>query len=199
MHSKVVVFTLVLAMSACASARIPVLNPNVPDNLKPGANESLAIAVAAEGVQIYECRPAKQQTGGYEWAFVAPEAALFDANGKQIGKHYAGPHWEAADGSKIVGSVKQQAQAPRATAIPWLLLAAKSDGAPGSFSRITSVQRVNTVGGVAPETGCSESAVGTVARVPYAADYYFFADRNEATTQLKSNANSAVERSGTYY
>jgi hypothetical protein len=77
----------------------------VPDNLKPGAKESLALVVPAKGVQIYECRAS-------QWVFVAPEAELFDAAGKTIGKHYAGPHWESADGSKVVGAVKQRADAP---------------------------------------------------------------------------------------
>ena len=59
-------------------------------------------------------------------------------------------------------------------AIPWLLLAAKSVGSEGSFSKVTSVQRVNTVGGLAPKAGCSQAAVGTPARIGYTADYYFF-------------------------
>jgi uncharacterized protein DUF3455 len=105
---------------------------------------------------------------------VAPEAELFDVRGNRIGRHYGGPHWEAADGSKILGTVKERADAPAANAIPWLLLGAKSVGPQGSFSKVTSVQRVNTVGGVAPGTGCSQAAAGTPARVPYTADYYFF-------------------------
>ena len=75
----------------------------------------------------------------------------------RIGRHYAGPHWEALDGSKIAGTVKERADAPLADAIPWLLLTAKSVGPEGSFSKVTSIQRVNTVGGVAPTTGCSEA------------------------------------------
>jgi hypothetical protein len=145
-----------------------------PDKLKPGANEALAMMVPAKGVQIYECRARKDQVGGYEWAFVAPEADLFDARGNRIGRHYAGPHWEATDGSKVVGTVKEQVDAPVADAIPWLLLAAKSVGSEGSFSKVTSIQRVNTVGGVAPTGGCSQSSAGTSARINYAADYYFF-------------------------
>ena len=60
-------------------------------------------------------------------------------------------------------------------AIPWLLLAAKSVGSAGSFSKVTSIQRVSTVGGVAPAAGCSQAAAGTPARINYTADYYFFA------------------------
>ena len=172
--SKVTVFLLVLLVAGCASPRPPRSMVQVPDKLKPSANESLAMILPAKGVQIYECRARKDQAGGYEWAFVAPEADLFDAGGYRIGQHYAGPHWEATDGSKILGAVKERADAPAADAIPWLLLTAKSVGSEGSFSKVTSIQRVSTVGGVAPKAGCSQAAAGTPARINYTADYYFF-------------------------
>src|SRR5262245_1190196 len=136
----------VVLAAGCATTQ-PLVQ--VPDNLKPGAGESLAQVVPAKGVQIYECRAKKDQSG-HEWVFVAPDAELFDANGKTIGRHYAGPHWEAADGSKVIGAVKSRADALEAGAIPWLLLSAKSVGPNGSFSKVTSIQRVDTVGGVAP-------------------------------------------------
>jgi hypothetical protein len=142
----------------------------VPEALKPGANEVLAFVVPAKGQQIYECRMGK--AGALEWAFVAPEADLFDQGGKRIGRHYAGPHWEAADGSRIVGAVKQRADSPAAGNIPWLLLEAKSVGGEGAFSKVTSIQRVATVGGLAPERPCAEA--GDKGRVNYTADYYFF-------------------------
>src|SRR5882672_9573723 len=116
----------------------------------------------------------KDQAGGYEWAFVAPEADLFDVRGNRIGRHYGGPHWESADGSKVLGALKERADAPAADAIPWLLLGAKSVGSQGSFSSVTSIQRVNTVGGSAPKAGCSQATAGTPARIDYTADYYFF-------------------------
>src|SRR5207302_8125592 len=161
----------------CAVPPPPSPTVEVPDRLNPGANESLAMIVSAKGVQIYECRARRDQAGGYEWAFVAPAADLFDAGGNRIGRHYAGPHWESVDGSKILGTVKERADAPVADAIPWLLLAAKSVGSEGSFSKVTSIQRVSTVGGVAPKAGCSHAAVGTPARTNYTADYYFFTAR----------------------
>lgn len=40
-----------------------------------------------------------------------------------------------------------RADAPSAAAIPWLLLSTASDGPPGAFSEVTSIQRVNTSGG----------------------------------------------------
>ena len=118
-----------------------------------------------------ERRIRSRHTNGPSWR---PEAELFDAHGKRIGRHYAGPHWEATDGSKILGTVKERAEAPVPDAIPWLLLAAKSVGPEGSFSKVTSIQRVNTVGGVAPKAGCTQAQAGTAARIDYTADYYFF-------------------------
>src|SRR5207245_8699331 len=97
--------------------------------------------VAARGVQIYECRVKKDSPQATEWAFVAPEAELWDAQGKRVGKHYAGPHWEHVDGSKVFGTVKARADAPMAGAIPWLLLKTKSVGPDGAYAKVTSIQR----------------------------------------------------------
>src|SRR5499426_3490941 len=141
---------LVLFSGYAAASEPMTPSPSVAQRLKVGAEESLAMIVPAKGVQIYECRASQVQGAGYEWAFVAPEADLFDTSGMKIGRHYAGPSWEASDGSKIVGTVKASTDAPQADAIPWLLLVTKSVGPQGSFSKITSIQRVNTVGGVAP-------------------------------------------------
>src|SRR3982751_2559451 len=121
------------ALAACTTA--PTLA--VPDGLNPAAGESLAMIVAAKGVQIYECRAG-------QWAFVAPEAELFDTHGMKIGSHYAGPHWEAFDGSKVIAKVKTRSDAPAAGAIPWLLLEAHSVGKDGRLSAVSSIRRVNT-------------------------------------------------------
>jgi hypothetical protein len=141
-----------------------------PANLVP-EGETARFTYAAVGVQIYEC---KLVDGKAAWAFVAPEADLFDASGKRIGKHYAGPSWESDDGSKIVGSLKARADAPRPGAIPHLLITTKADAKPGVFAAVSSLQRINTLGGVAPSTPCTASDVGKQARVYYSADYQYF-------------------------
>jgi hypothetical protein len=172
--------TLLAGLAACASAPAPSTTPApaIPPALQPAAGQTLLKVVAARGVQIYECRAKKDAAGaataGTEWAFVAPEAELLDASGQVVGKHYAGPHWEAKDGSKIKGAVKARADAPQAGAIPWLLLATESDGPAGAYARVTSIQRVNTVGGAAPTTPCGAAELGQQARVPYTADYRLF-------------------------
>jgi hypothetical protein len=180
---------------------MPNLAPTVqvPDKIKGAANESLVIIVAAKGIQIYECRASKD-AGNADWVFVAPEADLFDTSGTKIGKHYAGPRWESLDGSTIEGTLRERSDAPRADSIPWVLLTAKSVGPEGSFSKVTSVQRVSTVGGTAPKTGCSSASVGQVARMAYTADYYFLAARARS-----SSSNAALVRGpegspiGVYY
>ena len=166
---------LAVLLAGCAAAA-QASNPeaSVAQKLKVGADESLAMVVSANGVQIYECRVAKGMSSAYEWAFVGPEADLFDTRGMKIGRHYAGPSWESSDGSKIVGSVIASAAAPDAVAIPWLLLGAKSVGPAGTFSQVSTVRRVHTRGGMAPVSGCFAATAGTVKRSPYTADYYFF-------------------------
>ena len=166
-HFRAGSFLAVLLAGCAAAAQASNPEASVAQKLKVGADESLAMIAAAKGVQIYECRAG-------EWAFVAPEAELFDASGKPIGRHYAGPSWEAVDGSKIVGSVTASAAAPDAVAIPWLLLGAKSVGPAGTFSQVSTVRRVHTRGGMAPVSGCFAATAGTVERSPYTADYYFF-------------------------
>lgn len=172
MKRPIAIVCLPVVFAACASQPA---TPPVPDSLKPSAGESLAAVVGARGVQVYECRAKKDNPSAVEWAFVAPESQLFDAHGRSIGKHYAGPHWENLDGSKIVGALKARADAPQAGAIPWLLLETRSVGTAGAFSKVTSIQRIATVGGTAPASGCSAQQIGQQARVAYTADYLMFA------------------------
>jgi len=159
-----------LVLAACANTpEVPV-----PQAIAPAANEALAMVVPARGVQIYKC--AAKGTN-HEWAFVAPDAELFDTKGRLIGRHGAGPYWEALDGSRVSASLKARADAPDKRDIPWLLLAARNTGSAGSFSAVTSIQRVNTVGGTAPANGCDATSIGREARVHYTADYRLFTQR----------------------
>ncbi|HEX2541334.1 MAG TPA: DUF3455 domain-containing protein [Caldimonas sp.] len=164
----VLLSTLAVALAACAS-------PGVPDALRPDPAESLALVLSAEGVQVYECRPGHEPSAG--WTFVAPEAELFE-RGRPVGRHGAGPFWQLADGSRIVGTPKQRAEAPDPRAIPWLLLGARSTGAKGVLSGVTSVQRIHTAGGTAPSSGCDAASAGSTTRVPYVAQYRFFKVRH---------------------
>ena len=107
----------------------------------------------------------------------APEADLFDAQELKIGRHYGGPTWESADGSKIVGEMKAREPSPDVNAIPWLLLTAKTHEGQGVMSLITSIQRLETAGGKAPAGGADQSTADQELRVPYTAVYYFYAPK----------------------
>ena len=167
-------FALIACVIAGGCASTP--STEVPEALKAPPGEKQAMTLSASGVQVYQCRAKAGAPGEYEWGFVAPEAQLTDAHGKPAGKHYAGPHWEAPDGSKVIGTVKQRMDAPAYKAIPWLLLTTASDGPDGAFSKVTSIQRINTQGGVAPQS-CAKDEEGYRERVPYTADYVFYVAR----------------------
>jgi hypothetical protein len=166
---------LPLLLAACTTPK-PDAQPaalRLPEPLAVGPNETLVATLAARGVQVYECRAGSGGVGASAaWAFVAPDAALFDADGRRAGHHGAGPYWQALDGSRIEAKPTARADAPVAGAIPWLLLQATRAGGAGRFAHIASVRRVHTSGGLAPAGSC---LIGTQVRVPYTADYLFYA------------------------
>ena len=166
-------FASIFPVAAVAALAACVSRPTIPEALNPGPNEMLAMIVPAKGVQIYECR-ARKDADVFEWAFVAPDAELFDARGNRIGHHGAGPFWEANDGSRVVGTVKARADAPATGSVPWLLLSTRGTGPAGSFSKVSSIQRVDTSGGVAPSSPCTPQLAGRQARVHYVATYRLF-------------------------
>jgi hypothetical protein len=164
---------LIGLLAGHASAGAAAAN-TVPETLKVPAGQELVIAARGVGVQIYECIASKDDPSHFSWSLKAPEANLLDKSGKPLGKHYAGPTWEAHDGSKVVGEVVAKADAPDGTAIPWLLLRAKSTSGTGVFSAVASIQRLRTVGGRAPASGCGPSQSGKETRVSYSAEYRFY-------------------------
>jgi hypothetical protein len=161
-------------LSAGAEPSERISPPETPDSIRAPATDSLSFAANAKGVQIYECRAKKDDPTKFEWVFKAPEADLFDAQGKKMGRHYGGPTWKSIDGSKVVGEVKGKADAKDPTGVPWLLLSAKAHGGIGVFAGVTTIQRVNTVGGKAPVSGCDQTKAGKELRIPYTAVYYFY-------------------------
>ena len=131
----------------------------------------LAFFHDALGVQIYSCQSTPQ---GFAFTFVAPEADLFDRRGNVVIKHFGGPTWQSvADGSAVVATlVAKFTDDPNS--IAELLLIASAHQGTGIMDDITFVQRLETVGGLAPTTGCDADHIGEVVRVPYTATYFFY-------------------------
>ncbi len=139
----------------------------VPDAIAvPG--EVLVTTLHAAGAQVYECKA--DAAGKLVWQFREPIATLFMA-GKTVGRHYAGPNWEMTDGSAVRGKVAAQSPGATPDDIPLLRLEATSWRSAGQLSNISTVQRLNTQGGVV--TAACDS-VGTYLSVPYTADYAFY-------------------------
>lgn len=160
---KKAALTLLFLSGALVSA--PAQTP-LPDAIAaPG--EKIVLTLHAEGAQVYECKA--DASGKLAWVFREPIATLL-LDGKTVGRHYAGPNWEHSDGSAIVG--KAAGNAPGATDkdIPWLKLEVISQRGSGVLTGITTVQRINTVGGK-PQGTCDKA--GAFQSVAYSADYVF--------------------------
>lgn len=162
-----------IGMLLAAQGQRPA-RPEVPESLKAPAGEEVILAAHATGVQIYICQAGADQK--FAWVFKAPEAELTDSTGKKIVLHSAGPTWKHVDGSEVTGKVIAKQDAPKPEAIPWLLLAAARHSGEGILSRVTSIQRIHTEGGLPPSANtCDASGNGQESRSAYSADYYFYA------------------------
>jgi hypothetical protein len=155
--------TLAGGLLVVALTKLPSAAQSTDGIMAPG--EKLVATVHAEGAQVYECKAGV--SGALTWQFREPVATLVE-NGVTVGRHYAGPSWELADGSVIVAKAVGRASGAGPKDIPHLKLEVTSRRGTGRLSEISTVQRLNTRGGVAE--GACEGA-GTLLSVPYSADY----------------------------
>ena len=146
-----------VATEAAAQMPAPIAAPG----------ETGIVTLHAEGAQVYDCKAGAD--GKLAWAFREPIATLL-LDGKTVGRHYAGPTWEHIDSSAVVGKAVVNAPAETASDIPWLKLTVISGRGTGILSGVTTVQRINTIGGKL-EGECNKA--GTFSNAPYSADYVF--------------------------
>src|SRR5215475_10718485 len=154
--------SLLLALSGGAMADDKSLPAAVA---APG--ETMVLSVHAVGLQLYECKPGAD--GKLVWTFTAPQATL-TADGKVVGKHGAGPSWELLDGSGITANAVSNVPGATENDIPWLKLEVTSHKGTGQLDGVTTVQRINTKGGVLK--GACDRDDGHEG-MPYVADYVF--------------------------
>ncbi|HEY1470775.1 MAG TPA: DUF3455 domain-containing protein [Candidatus Acidoferrum sp.] len=158
---------ILLLSSACAAQQ-------VPPQLQPPADQHLVLQVHAKGDQVYICQEGATE---FAWALKAPDAQLFDKDGNPFGKHSIGPTWEASDGSRVKGKAVATVPSPDPDSIPWLLVDVVSHDGNGVLSHVTKIQRLHTKGGKAPASGCDAAHTGQEVRIPYSADYFFYAPK----------------------
>jgi hypothetical protein len=159
--------TLRLSILALSILPLPVAAAETPAAIAaPG--EALVATVQAAGAQVYECR--LDAAGKLAWQFREPIATLM-VEGKTIGRHYAGPTWEMSDGSAVDAKASGRAPGASANDIPLLKLDVAARRGNGQLAGVTTIQRINTKGGVA---GGECSSYGALLSVPYTADYAFY-------------------------
>jgi hypothetical protein len=157
----------VCSVLLCALSAVPAgADVAVPDALAVANDMQLVLSTHAEGTQVYVCSPESA------WTLKGPDAVLFDAQGNQIGKHYAGPSWELSDGSLVTGEAVAKDAGPDTGAVPWLLVKIKTNSGKGLLAKAGMAQRIETKGGQAPKETCKP---GDETRSAYSATYRFFA------------------------
>ena len=157
------VLALLLLSGMLSSVRAET---TLPDAIAaPG--ETTVLTLHAEGAQVYECKAGSD--GKLAWAFREPIATLL-LDGKTVGRHYTGPNWEHIDSSAVVGKAVGNAPGATPNDIPWLKLTVTSGRGTGILSGVTTVQRINTVGGKL-EGACDKPS--SYRNAPYSADYVF--------------------------
>jgi hypothetical protein len=162
--SKTTAIAMLMLLGSLVSA--PAAETPLPDAIAaPG--ESVVLSVHAEGAQVYDCKAGAD--GKLAWAFREPIATLM-ADGKTVGRHYAGPNWEHVDGSAVTGKAAGSVPGATPSDIPWLKLEVISRRGSGILSGATTVQRINTHGGKL-DGACDQA--GATHSAPYSADYVF--------------------------
>jgi hypothetical protein len=178
---------LMLALPQTAHAQT-VTPPPVPTDIQvPAGNEAFLLGRGV-GTQNYICVPSPS-IGHVDWALFTPQATLFSDLGEQLTTHFSSPNpdepgivrvtWEDSRDTSTVWAQATGIATVSPTAIPWvrLQIVGRAVGPTGgnTLFATTFIQRVNTVGGVAPPTGCNRPTdIGHKAFVPYTADYFFF-------------------------
>jgi hypothetical protein len=166
--------SLVLLIFVAQVFPFPLSAQDIPKAVQVPDGEKLFLQVHATGDQIYTC---KGEAAQFTWTLKAPDAQLFDKDGKPFGKHFAGPSWEADDGSRVTGKAAANVPSPDTDSIPWLRVNVVGHEGNGILSRATTIQRLNTKGGKAPAAGCDAPHANQEIRVPYSADYLFFTQK----------------------
>ena len=169
-----------------------VTPPSVPPGLEVDVPNEAFLLGRGKGTQNYICQPTGSPStalGHVAWTLFTPEDTLFTDQGEQLITHFASPNpdegsivrvtWEDSRDTSTVWARAIAAATVKPNAIPWVLLKVVGArvGPTGGDTLFTTtfLQRVNTEGGLAPETGCDRlTDVGHKAFIPYTADYFFY-------------------------
>ena len=197
------VLAAAVAVPKAAHANV-ITVPPVPPAVRVDAPNEVFLVGHAQGTQNYVCLPSGS---GVAFVLFTPEATLFNDDGdKALITHFFSPNpdekntnpaltaigpiratWQGSKDSSTVGAAASGSSTDAAfvapNSVPWVKLTAVGWGfGPDGgdlLSHVTFVQRLNTLGGVAPSTGCATTTdIGHLAFMPYTADYFFYTAPN---------------------
>jgi hypothetical protein len=140
--------------------------------IKAPSDLEAVLQLSARGVQVFRC---EKRESGFVWVFRQPDAELFDPSGRAVGRHGSSFSFENIDGSRLVSTIAAYDDAPNPADLRWLLLTTRSYGK-GAFDAVTYVQRINTRGGMPPES-CQSTQANQLLRVDFSAEFVFYRAR----------------------
>jgi hypothetical protein len=207
-----------LMLGGCATPRKPppTANDALPVALRASQDEVLQEIMTTHGDETYICRrtalpsdpltrfgaPSAASTtgtvGGVRtdhtqllWDPFGSEATLVDAGGQSVGTVAPGHYFLSYDGSYVKTTTVAESQVG-ANALTWARYDAGYVAAPrpgnGRFSNISSIQRIDTSGGLPPQPTCEIE--GSRLLVPYAATYMFY--RAKGVAPIASSTTPAA-------
>ncbi|SFU23659.1 Protein of unknown function [Paraburkholderia aspalathi] len=194
-----------LALAGCATPPKPpppTADESLPVALRANQDEVLQEVITTHGDETYICRrikagpvalpdtiPGVARDGTQLlWDPLGSEATLVDAAGQSVGTVAPGRYFLSYDGSYVIGNVAAESQVG-ANALTWARYTARFVAAPrpgeGRFADVSSIQRIDTTGGVPPQPSCELE--GAHLLVPYGATYMFYRAKGRAPVALSAN------------
>jgi hypothetical protein len=169
------VFALLGFAALPALSAVPVPS-GLASRLLAGPDEEPVFMLSARGTNLFQCKARVEDPNTHAWYFVAPEAILYEGT-RPAGTHRAVGQFESDSDRTSVFGMLRATQHGGADNLPWAAMRAAPTGDSGMFGGVTTIQRVNTAGGVAPAEGCTAANAGNETRVNFSADYYFYKRR----------------------
>lgn len=207
-----------LTLGGCATPPKPppTANEALPVPLRASQDEVLQEVMTTHGDETYICRRtplaadapsvaravASPTSSGLRsdptqllWAPFGSEATLVDASGESVGTVAPGHYFLSYDGSYVKATTTAESQVG-ANVLTWARYTASYDAGPrpgtGRFSNVSSIQRIDTSGGLPPQAGCELE--GSRLLVPYGATYMFY--RAKGVAPIASSTALGKPRSG---
>ena len=166
-----VIFSLLFFALLAAVADAAPTDDNFPAEFSLPVGHHALFSAPASGDEVFQC---VATSAGYAWQLRGVDAKLLDVDGHLFATQNDVGSWLAIDGSSLSGNVTQSVGAASgAFGAALYQVTTKSPG--GVFSQISEVIRDDVSGGQAPAQACDQNSARTSVRVPFKADYIFFA------------------------